>query len=418
MTLATVVGGAFMTLVHSFSAGPLGEADYATFGTMLRVLLFLGIPSAGIQVVFAQQTAATEAGRDGQLAGMARKTLLLLTGGWAVAALAAVFFRSELATALKLADIAILWPTLGAAWVSLILPVFSGLVQGRQDFGALGGVAMVNGFVRLAAIIGLVLLGGGRSTAAMSAACCGLLGATALAAWASRRIWLSPTAAFDGRAFARRILPFTLGAACMLVLSQSDVIFLKAALPGALAGQPDLFQLGTHYLPASTIGFAMTQFTVPLAVVMFPKIARSFARAEKSDALRLALTGTAVIGSLAAIAATVLPKLPLQILYFRSPDNWAAAPMVPWCAWAMLSFALANVVVSDRLARADFRFVPWAVGLTAVFLGTLAWLKPQLGTMAPQAAYRLVVGTIGGFNLALLVLVLAVSRSKRVAGTQ
>lgn len=418
MTLATVVSGAFMTLVHSFSAGPLGEADYATFGTMLRVLLFLGIPSAGLQVVFAQQTAATDASQDGQLAGMARRTLLVLTGGWAVAALAAAFFRNELAATLKLADVAILWPTLVAAWISLVLPVFSGLVQGRQEFGALGGIAMVNGFVRLGAIIGLVLLGGGRSTAAMSAACLGLAGATALAAWASRRIWQTPATAFDGWAFARRMLPFTLGAACMLVLSQSDVIFLKAALPGAIAGQPDPFQLGTHYLPASTIGFAMTQFTVPLAIVMFPKIARSFARAEKSDALRLALTGTAVIGSLAAIAATLLPKLPLQILYFRSPDNWAASPMVPWCAWAMLSFALANVVVSDRLARADFRFVPWAVGLTAVFLGTLTWMKPQLGTMAPQAAYRFVVGTIGGFNLALLVLVLAVSRSQRAAGAR
>jgi O-antigen/teichoic acid export membrane protein len=159
----------------------------------------------------------------------------------------------------------------------------------------------------------------------------------------------------------------------------------------------------------------MTQFTVPLAMVMFPKIARSFARAEKSDALRLALIGTAILGSLAALAATLLPELPLRILFFRTPANWAAAPLVPWCAWAMLSFALANVLASDRLARADFRFVPWALGWTALFLGTLAWVKPQFAHLEPLAAYRLVIAIVGGFNLGLLGLIWISCRRPRPA---
>ncbi len=415
--MATVVSGAFMTLVHSFSAQPLGEAEYATFGTMLRVLLLLAIPSAGLQVVFAQQSAATEADRDGALASMTRNVLTCLTVGWLLLVAATVLFRREIATALGLSGTEVLWPALGAAWVSLALPVFRGLVQGRQQFGTLGASAMLDGVLRLSGVLGLVVIGGGKAAAALTAAVAAMLAATSLTAWASRRIWLAPGNGFNWGQFLRRALPFTLGAACLLVLSQSDVIFLKLAIPAVAAGQRDPFQLGTHYLPAATIGFAMTQFTVPLAVVMFPKIARSFARSEKSDALRLALLGTFFLGALAALAATVFPKLPLQILYFRSPDNWAAAPMVPWCTWAMLSFALANVLVSDRLARADFRFVPWAVALVAVFLGTLAWLKPQLATMQPLAAFRLVVGTIAGFNLVLLGLVLLVSSGRRPDGT-
>lgn len=402
MTLATVGSGAAMTLVHFFAAQPLGPEEYATVGTLLRVLLFLAIPGAGLQVLFAQQSAA--AGNEGlsELARTARATLGLISAGWLVVVLATMLGRDWIQETLKLKQTAILWPTLGAAWASLALPLFSGLVQGRERFGALGMASLANGFVRLGAIVVLVVLAHGKSTAAMWAAFAGLAAAAGVAAWGSREAWCAQGTATALGPVLKRLAPFTLSAGCLLVLSQSDVIFLTAVLPVDAA---ERFRLGSHYLPASTIGFAMTQFTVPLAVVMLPKIARSFARAEKSDALQLALLGTALIGGLAAVAATLLPKLPLQILYFRSPDNWAAAPLVPWCAWAMLSFALANLIVGDRMARADFRFLPWALALTAGFLTTLGWLGPKLPTWEAATAYRAVVGTIGGFNLALLVAV-------------
>lgn len=407
MTLATVVSGAAMTLVHTFAAKPLGPEEYATVGTLLRILLFLAIPGAGLQVLFAQQSAATGKDGLGGLARTTRTTLGLISAGWLVVAVGALAGREWIQETLKLNQAAILLPTLGAAWASLALPLFSGLVQGRERFGILGMVSLTNGFGRLAAIIALVVMAEGKSTAAMWAAFLGLAAAAGVAAWGSRDVWLAEGAAIAIGPVLKRLGPFALSAGCLLVLSQSDVIFLTAALPAA---DSERFHLGSHYLPASTIGFALTQFTVPLALVMFPKIARSFARSEKSDALRLALTGTALIGGLAALAASLLPKLPLQILYLRSPDNWAAAPLVPWCAWAMLSFALANLIVGDRMARADFRFLPWAVALTAGFLATLGWLAPTLPAWEAATAYRTVVGTIGGFNLALLAAVYCSTR--------
>jgi O-antigen/teichoic acid export membrane protein len=409
MALATVLGGGFMTLVHPFAASLPGE-EYAAFGTMLRLLLLLAIPSAGLQVMFAQRSAATDPAEVGPLAAATRRTLGLLTVGWLLLAGLTWGFQRQLVAALDLRSSALLWPTLLAAWVSLALPVFRGLVQGRQDFFTLGAAAILDGAGRLAAVFVLVVLLHGGATAAMSAAVIAMLASTALTAWASRHVWLATGNAFDWRPFLRGALPFTAGAGCLLIMSQSDLIFLKLAIPADLT---DRFQLSKLYQPAAQIGFAMTQFTVPLAMVMFPKIARSFARAEKSDALRLALTGTAILGTLAALAATLLPELPLRILFFRTPANWAAAPLVPWCAWAMLSFALANVLASDRLARADFRFVPWALGWTALFLGTLAWVKPQFAHLEPLAAYRLVIAIVGGFNLGLLVLIWISCRQPR-----
>jgi O-antigen/teichoic acid export membrane protein len=415
MTLATVVSGAAMMLVHSFAAQPLGPEEYATVGTLLRILLFLAIPGAGLQVLFARQTAAAGTEGLGGLARITRATLGLVTAGWLVVAMAVWGGHEWIQLTLKLNETAILWPTLGAAWASLALPLFSGLVQGRERFGTLGMVSLANGFGRLGALVALVVVAHGKSTSAMWAAFVGLAAAAGVAAWGSREVWLAKGTDTALGPVLKRLGPFTLSVGCLLMLSQSDVIFLTAVLPADSAARA---HLGSHYLPASTIGFAMTQFTVPLALVMFPKIARSFARSEKSDALQLALTGTALVGGIAALAATVLPKLPLQILYLRSPDNWAAAPLVPWCAWAMFSFALANLIVGDRMARADFRFLPWAVALTAGFLATLGWLAPQLPAWEAATAYRALVGTIGGFNLALLAAVHCSTRRPPVPGSR
>ncbi len=405
MALATLLSGGFMVLVHPFAASLPGE-EYADFSAMLRILLVLAIPSAGLQVMFAQRAAATDPARLGELATAVRQTLGTLTAGWLVLSAGVLAAQRSVAEFLGLSSPAILGPTLLAAWVSLALPVFRGLVQGRQNFPVLGTAAIADGAGRLAAFFVLVSLLRGRGAAAMTAAVLAMAASTGLTAWASRSVWSAPGLPFRWLPFLRGALPFTAGSGCLIILSQSDLIYLKAAIPAGLADQ---FQLSKNYQPAAQIGFAMTQFTVPLAVVMFPKIARSFARAEKSDVLRLALIGTALLGSTAALAATLWPELPLRLLFFRTPANWAAAPIVPWCAWSMLSFAMANVLVSDRLAREDFRFVPWAVGLTVAFVGTLALLRPHLAELSPMSAYRTVVGTIGAFNLALLIVVWRIS---------
>jgi hypothetical protein len=109
-----------------------------------------------------------------------------------------------------------------------------------------------------------------------------------------------------------------------------------------------------------------------------------------------------LLGACGWIAVLALPKLPLQILYFRTPANWAAAPLVPWCVFAMLSYVLANVLVTDHLARARFAVVPWVVMIAAAFVATLVVLKPTLLAMDPLAAYRVVASVVAGANLSLL----------------
>jgi hypothetical protein len=127
----------------------------------------------------------------------------------------------------------------------------------------------------------------------------------------------------------------------------------------------------------------LVTFTTPLASVMFPKVVQSVAGRGPTDAARNALAATALLGCVAALACTLLPALPLRIIYFRNSDFWQAAPMVPWFAWALLPLILANVLVTNLLARDRFQVVPWAV---AVAIGYGAALLAQTNSLSRFSA--------------------------------
>src|SRR5512135_2464245 len=104
-----------------------------------------------------------------------------------------------------------------------------------------------------------------------------------------------------------------------------------------------------YYAAAGMIGRALVFLTAPLTQVMFPKVAESAARSEKSNAAMLALGATALIGAGAALGCTLLPSLPLRIVYDASYVR--IAWLVPWFAWCMVPLTLGSVLVNNLLAR-------------------------------------------------------------------
>ena len=395
----------------------MSTEQFEVFGTMLKLFLLLGIPSAGLQVVFAQQTAAAiTPDLQRQLATTVRRVLPAILGLWLVMLLITVFWREELAQQFKLGDGRVLWPTLGVSLTWLTLPVFRGVLQGQQNFGALGWVSLVDGAGRITGTALMVLAWHQQVAGVMLGALAGQAFSLGIAVWATRTVWrVRGAATVDWATWFRRMLPYTLGSAGLIVLANFDLLFLKAAIP---KNQAEQFGLGELYQPASTIGFALIQITVPLAMVMFPKIARSAATGIKSDALTLTLVGTAILGGLSWLGVLLLPKLPLQILFHKTPAMLAAAPMVPWCVSAMLAYALANVLVNDQLARARFAVVPWTVAIAVGYVALLVVLTPHLMTMEPAHAYRVVAGVIGGANLLLLGVAAWLSWGRKTAGSK
>lgn len=392
--MATTASGVFMSAVHIVAAR-MEPAEYEVFATLLKVFLLMSLPTVGLQVVFAQQAAgAHDALEQGRLATATRMVLRGTFLFWVLMTLGVAVFRAPIQGTLKITNAAALWFTAGLGLSSLWLPILRGLMQGVQSFGGLGWVAILDGLGRFLAVA-LIVRSGGQAAGGMAGALAGQAVALGIAWWLTRDLWRGSPGAFAWRPWLGRVVPLTVTFSAILLMTCVDAVFVQSVFP---SGQT------RFYLAAQMIGVALVTFTTPLAAVMFPKLVA--ARAEKSDALRLALGATFCICALAALACTLMPRLPLRIIYFRNPDFWQAAPLVPWFAWCLSPLILTNVLAGNLMARGRFGIAPW-LGLVAMAYGaTLLGLRPRLAGMELFAAFKMVIGTLGGFSLVMLAVTL------------
>jgi O-antigen/teichoic acid export membrane protein len=401
MMMATTLGGLFMWAVHIPAQARMPMPEYAVFGTLLQVLNLMLIPAIGLQTVFAQQTAAaiTEE-RTRQLAYTVRVMLLAVFLIWVAMAGGAFVFGDHLLGTLKIANPAALWITVLIGLAMLWWPILQGVMQGRQNFLWLGWVQILNGCGRFAGVLVIVWALGAYAAGAMTAALLGFWVALAISAWHSRMVWLAPGEPVAWRGWLARVVPLTLGLGASQFMMAADQVLVQSLFDREVTGL---------YVAAGTIGRALVVFTGPVLAVMFPKVVASAARSEKTDVLAQALGATAALGGCAALACTILPELPLRLVYQQK--YWVIAPLLPWFAWCMLPLTLANVLIGNLLARERFRAVPWLLlvavvyggALKVVALGISAIMQAGSFHQAEQyAAFKTVVQTIGGFNLLLL----------------
>ena len=398
MVLATLAGGVGMTAVH-IVVSRFALDSYSQFKALLGIFYLIGAASGGLWNLFAQQTASalTNEQRSAVTSAARRVSIAILFFGVLLGGLLQLNAASFTAQ-LKLPGAGALWATLALAIATLELSIVRGILQGQHRFGGLGWVTILDGLGRCAGVAIILILFHGKAAGAIVGALIGNLAALGIGVWSGREVFAGQSGSVPWSSWMSRLLPLTLTAAALQVITQFDNIFFQVLIP---ASRMDDFRLAERYSAAAQIGFALTQFTVPLALVMFPRIARSAARAEKSDAVQITFVSTLVLGILAAVGCTVVPWLPIRVL-FPKIDLALATPLVPWFAWAMLCFTLANVLINNFLAQARFTFVPWILGLAVAYAGTLWWLRDHLLAIPPADACRLVVQIIGGCNLLLL----------------
>jgi O-antigen/teichoic acid export membrane protein len=388
------------------------KGTYAEFKTLLSSFYVIAAIGGGLWTLFAQQQAAavTELDRR-RVASAARRVGLAIALLWGVVAVVLVFAQSTLAGLWKLSNPMALWATWLVGLLTLWVSVLKGLVQGQQNFLVLGWVAILDGVGRFTAVFVVLAFFSAGAAGAMTGAAIGCAAAILVGLRGARGALALEPAPVPWRAWFGGFLPLACNAAALQLFQQYDNMFWQSLIPREHLAD---WNLSERYSPAQTIGFGITQFTVPLALVMLPRIARSAATGERSDSLRLTFVATAVMGGLASLACTILPRLPLQVMFFNSPANWAASPLVPWFAWSMTAFTLANVCLNDLFARRRFAVVPAVLVLAGVYVGTLQWLRPRLLGMPIGDAYRTGVMTLGAFNVALLAVAAAFGRMSAI----
>jgi O-antigen/teichoic acid export membrane protein len=394
MILANTGCGVFMAAVHPFASAMPGP-EYGVFYSMLRLLTLLAIPAAGLQTVFAQQAASAIDEKSRQmLASTARAVLFAIFGLWLLICGAMLLIQNQVVQRLGLASALPLWITLLVVLAALWLPVVQGMVQGIQNFFSLGWSMISNGLGRFLAIVVIVWLLKGWAAGALVGVLIGFVLAVAVAGWHCLPILRAGSADIAWKPWLGKVIPLTLGVGATLFVMNADMVIVQSYFPKTVT---------PLYAAGAMLGLALVTFTTPLAAVMFPKIVRSLARAEKSNAMALALGTTALMGGLGAFVCTLFPELILRILFFTKPEFLKTAPLIPWFMWCMLPVTLANVLIGNLLARDKFAVVPWLVAIAIGYgLTQLGYVKLASELVPPLQAFRTIVQILGAYSTLLL----------------
>jgi len=383
LMVATVFGGGLMYAVHMI-ARKMPKEEYGVFTTLLQVVSLMSIPAVGLQSVFAQQAAgAMTPEHERDLAGVYRGVLRGTFFVWVLMAVAAVGSSGQILAALKISNPMALWLTIAIGLTALWRPMMQGVLQGRQNFGWLGGIMMLDGVGRFVGVLLIVGFFAHFAAGGMLGVLIGMVLVTGLGIWLCRDCLRGEASPMNWAKWLRRVVPLTFGMGVSIFMLAADMIFVQRFFSKEQTG---------FYAAAGMIGRALVYFTGPVAAVMFPKLARSAATGEKSNALALGLGVTALAGAGAAVMCTLFPSLPIRIVYDQTFLD-VSTPLVPWFAWCMLPLTLATVLLNSLMARSQFAAVPWLLAV-AVGYGLTLYLRHD--------SFIQVIQTIGCFGLLLL----------------
>src|ERR1043166_2984285 len=378
MMMASTLSGAFMFAVH-FLNQKIPKSEYAVLGVLLTFVIWLQIPTIGVQSVFAQQAAAALTDSDRRkLAGRGRDVVRYSFWIWLGAAALGFIFPGEILSTLGIANPAGLWVTLALALISLWSPVFTGVLQGQQNFFWMGWASILNGAGRVCVAVFFVLVLKSFAAGIMLGALCGALPALLISAWKTHSAWWGPMESMPWKPWLARVVPLTLGLATTQIMLTFDTILVRSVFP---------FQESPYYVPIATVGRALVLFTAPLATILFPKVVRNLALAQTSDVLKLTLISTAVLGVCAAVGLMIV-AVPLFKIVF--PQYVQIAPLTGVYAWSILPQALATVLINNLLAHERYRSIPFLLVVTMSYVTALTLVHDS---------FSAVLRVMGGFSL-------------------
>ncbi|HEV8543820.1 MAG TPA: hypothetical protein VGR78_15620, partial [Verrucomicrobiae bacterium] len=187
LAIATATSGVFLIAVYPVITKK--TADPGIFMALLRVFTVLAIPTAGLQIVMAQDAAAAiTPQKKEQLAAASQAIARGILGFWVCLAVLCAVFQHRIASTLNLAHESALWVTLFLVLAQLFLPFGQGLLQGTQNFAWLGWSIILSGLGRFAGVCIMVLIFKTQSTGALFGALLGLGAATTVGLFPSRTL--------------------------------------------------------------------------------------------------------------------------------------------------------------------------------------------------------------------------------------
>jgi O-antigen/teichoic acid export membrane protein len=384
LMIANIAGGALMWTVHLL-ARAMGKNEYGLFITLLTAVML--VPAIPLQMVFTQQTAkALATGRERELSGLVRMVCFALFGAWTLLCIVVFVFQGTILRFWGITDAASLWITMPILLLTMLAPIFMGILQGEQNFLWLGWSMLSAGIGRVAAAAFAVLVFHTGAAGMMIGVLAGIFATLAIAAWQTSRLWSLRPLAFDWSSVLRQVIPLLFGFIFVQFLFSGDTLFVKHYFTAGATGA---------YGSAGTLARALIWLVGPLATVMFPRIVHSSAKSEQTNIMGMVLVGTGVLAIGGAVGLSILGRWVVGLVYGPSFVQ-VAGQVLPWYAAAMVPLALANVLVNNLLARSKFAVVPFILVLAFGYAATMVYVNQISNSLVT------VLQTVGGFNFLLL----------------
>ena len=385
LMIANIIGGFATLCVHPLSK-KMVDSEYTAFIALMAMVTCL--PTIPFQSVVAQQTAQKLAiDRPRQLAGMIRIAWFWTFIAWAVGAAVLFVYRNHIAQIWQLPTVTSLLITLPVLLASLLMPMFFGAVQGRQDFFWLGWAQLLSGVGRFVFAAFFVFAFHAGATGLITGALIGVGIGAVIGIWRTRDLWTLSAEPFEWKPLMRQVVPLLLGFGAFQFLFGSDSLFSKAYFSGD-AMKP--------YMAAGTLSRGLLWIVLPMATVMFPKLVHAHTKSEKTNLFNIVILGTAVMGICGWIGLYLAGPIAVRIVY-SAKDVAGTMALIPWYAGAMVPLAMSTVMVNDLLARAKYQVVPFMVALAVADGFTMPYVLSHYhdrGLVVP-------LQTIGVFNFLL-----------------
>ena len=351
----------------------LGTSDYGDLAALTGLLTVILLPTGALQLAVSREV-ARELALDNRQGADAFGRAAVRLGLFVTVPLVALglALAAPLRNLLHIRSTGVVVLAMLGLLAALVFPIASGILQGYQRFNDIAALYVTPFLLRLV-LLALLAAAGYRLGGAMFAASLGGLGGAALAlALASDSLKRGARVARPSlRPFLRYLWPVLVGLIGIAVLTNLDLLVVKARFPGDTGG---------HYAVASA--FARVAFFLPATIlaVLFPRTVARQARGEDSaDILGRSLLVTAGFGG----ALTLLYAMAGRGLVVASfgRDFAPAGGLIAPLAIAMTLFALANVLVGFHLSRDETRYAWIVAGAIPVQVLALALVPHSVRTV-------------------------------------
>lgn len=357
-------GNIFAYLFQVVVGRSLSAEQYGSFGALNSLGILLSAPLIVIPLVIARYTAILTIHDRNQISPLIAYWTKLMSKASVIVLVLGIMLSPVINSYLHLDSIFPFLIILLQVCLTLILPIFLGLLQGMHKFVQFGiATSSVAGSRLLLGLLLVPTLGFGINGALLSSAL-GVLTALVISLYFTKDIF-----SLDGnhmpvnrqlvKDMSVYTLPVFFSNLMVMALGNIDLILVRHF------SSPEETGL---YAVAAILGRIAFYFPVVLVAVLFPTASRADAM-NNNDSINLLISFgvTILLGGCVAGCFFVYPEQSLTLLFGSKYVD--AAPMLRIIGVAMALLAAANILFSYNLARANYSFLaPLGGGLIVLLI--------------------------------------------------